>query len=217
MRTRVKVCCIADEAELELAVRAGADAVGLVGPMPSGPGPISLERIRILARRAPPAVATFLLSAETEAEGLASAARSTAVSTLQIVDHVGANEHRALRALLPGVKLVQVIHVEDARAIPLARELAGEVDGLLLDSGRPGAAVKELGGTGRTHDWAIARAIVEAVTVPVFLAGGLRPENVGDAIRTVRPYGVDLCSGVRSAGRLDAGRLAAFMEAVRAA
>lgn len=217
MRTRVKVCCIADEAELELAVRAGADAVGLVGPMPSGPGPIPLERIRILARRAPPAVATFLLSAETEAEGLASAARSTAVSTLQIVDHVGASEHRALRALLPAVKLVQVVHVEDAGAVGPARALAGEVDGLLLDSGRPGAAVKELGGTGRTHDWAVARAIVEAVTVPVFLAGGLRPDNVGAAIRAVRPYGVDLCSGVRTDGRLDRARLAAFMEAVRAA
>ncbi len=217
MRTRVKICCIADEAELRRAVAAGADAIGLVGPMPSGPGPIPEARIARLARAAPPAVASFLLSAARSAAALAEAATAAGVGTLQIVDHLAAEEHRALRRLLPALKLVQVIHVEDRSALELARALAPGVDGLLLDSGRPSAPVPELGGTGRTHDWGIARAIVEAVPVPVLLAGGLVAGNVAEAIRTVRPYAVDVCSGVRVEGRLDPARLGAFMAAVAAA
>lgn len=217
MRTRLKVCCIADEAELRRAVAAGADALGLVGPMPSGPGSIPAARIAALARLAPPAVATFLLSAAREAEALAVEAREAGVGVLQLVDHLPPATHRALRRLAPGLKLVQVIHVEDAGALERARELAAEVDGLLLDSGRPAAPVPELGGTGRTHDWRIARAIVEAVELPVFLAGGLVPGNVGAAIRAVRPFAVDVCSGLRTAGRLDPARLAAFAAAVAAA
>jgi phosphoribosylanthranilate isomerase len=95
--------------------------------------------------------------------------------------------------------------------------VAPEVDALLLDSGNQSLPVKELGGTGRTHDWSVSRRIVEAAPVPVYLAGGLTPDNVGEAVRRVRPFGVDVCSGVRSGGRLDEARLAAFAAAVRAA
>jgi phosphoribosylanthranilate isomerase len=77
--------------------------------------------------------------------------------------------------------------------------------------------VKLLGGTGRIHDWAVSRRVVEAVREPVFLAGGLNPGNVGDAIRSVRPFGVDVCSGLRTAGRLDDAKLTDFMAAVAAA
>jgi len=90
------------------------------------------------------------------------------------------------------------------------------IDALLLDSGRPGNTVKELGGTGRTHDWSTSRAIVEAVECPVYLAGGLCPENVAEAIRTVRPFGVDVCTGVRTDGKLDEAKLKDFIAAVRA-
>ncbi|HEY7412586.1 MAG TPA: phosphoribosylanthranilate isomerase, partial [Vicinamibacteria bacterium] len=91
---------------------------------------------------------------------------------------------------------------------------ATDVDALLLDSGRPGAAVKELGGTGRRHDWAVSRRIRERVPVPLFLAGGLTPANVREAVAEVGPYGLDVCSGVRTDGALDERKLGAFFAAL---
>ncbi|MCL6608704.1 MAG: phosphoribosylanthranilate isomerase [Geminicoccaceae bacterium] len=217
VRARLKICCIGDADELRRAVAAGADAVGLVGPMPSGPGPIPLELAAELARLCPPAVTSVLLSSARSAEGLAREVETVRPAALQIVDRVGEPVRRALRQAFPWLRLVQVVHVEGPGAVEEARAAAPTADALLLDSGRPGAAVPELGGTGRTHDWAVARAIVEAVARPVFLAGGLTPETIGRAIRTVRPFGVDVCSGVRRAGRLDPERLAAMAAAVAAA
>lgn len=211
MRTRLKVCCIADAGELRRAVAAGADAIGLVGPMPSGPGPIPLDRAAELARLCPPPVASVLLSSERELDGLAREVEAVRPSALQIVDRVPAAVRRGLRRAFPWLRLVQVVHVEDEAAVEEARAAAEAADALLLDSGRPTAALKELGGTGRTHDWRIARTIVETVTLPVFLAGGLRPSNVAAAIRAVRPFAVDVCSGVRREGRLDAGLLGEFV------
>ena len=208
---------MADEAELRAAVAAGADAVGLVGPMPSGPGPIPLDRAAALARRVPPGVTSELLSSGRSADELAREVEAVRPLALQIVDRVDAATRRALRRAFPWLRLVQVVHVEGPEAVEEAHAGARDADALLLDSGRPAAAVPELGGTGRTHDRGIARAIVEAVPVPVLLAGGLVAENVAAAIRAVRPYAVDVCSGVRSAGRLDAERLGAFMAAVAAA
>jgi phosphoribosylanthranilate isomerase len=89
------------------------------------------------------------------------------------------------------------------------------VDALLLDSGNPSLATKELGGTGRAHDWAVSRRIRDAVGVPVYLAGGLNPQNVRKAIAQVQPFGVDVCSGLRTDGRLDAVKLEEFMRAVQ--
>ena len=217
MRTRVKICCIAAIDELRCATEAGADAVGLVGPMPSGPGPIAPPLIKHLARQASPAVATFLLSSSTTAAELLAEIVDAGTTVLQIVDAVPVETYAMLRDALPALKLVQVIHVEDERAVAEARGLAPHVDGLLLDSGRPGAAVKELGGTGRRHDWRLSREIVRSVPCPVFLAGGLTADNVAEAIRTARPYGVDICSGVRRDGRLDPQKLQDFMGAVAAA
>ncbi len=215
---RVKICCIASVEEARLAVAHGAAAIGLVSRMPSGPGPIDDATIAAVARAAPPPVATFLLTCETAAEALIDQARRLAPTALQLVDAVaGPSVYAALRAALPHLKLVQVIHVRGAASVDEARAAAAHVDALLLDSGNPEAALKELGGTGRVHDWALSRRIVETAGVPVFLAGGLRAGNVGEAIRAVRPFGVDLCTGVRTAGALDDDKLASFMAAVRAA
>lgn len=214
MRTRVKICCITSEEALALAVRHGADAIGLVGPMPSGTGVIDLARAKALAAATPPGVASFLLSCATRPDDLVAEARHVAPAVLQIVDAVPAEAYAALRRELPALRIVQALHVCDEAALAEARRLGGLVDALLLDSGAPDAPVRELGGTGRVHDWSISRRIVEAVPVPVFLAGGLRPENVAEAIRTVRPYGVDLCTGLRTAGRLDPDKLGRFMAAV---
>lgn len=216
-RTRVKICCIASVEEARMAVAAGASAVGLVSAMPSGPGPIPEERIREIAARVPPGVTVFLLTSRTEPAEIAEQGRGCRPGAIQLCDRLGAEARHELRRLLPGVSLVQVVHVEGAAAVEEAREAAVGSDALLLDSGRPGAATKELGGTGRAHDWGVSRAIVGSVDVPVFLAGGLGPENVGEAVRRVQPYGVDVCSGLRPDGALDRRRLAAFMAAVRAA
>lgn len=212
--TRVKICCIASVGEARLAVRHGASAVGLVSAMPSGPGVIEDAAIREIAATVPPGVATFLLTSRTDPGEIAEQQRRAGVNTLQIVDRVETATLAALRESLPGVRLVQVIHVTGAESLEEAGGVAPHVDALLLDSGNPGLAIKELGGTGRTHDWAISRAIVEAAPVPVYLAGGLRPENVGEAIRAVRPFGVDVCSGLRPDGALDEEVLARFMDEV---
>lgn len=213
-RTRVKVCCISSLDEAAGAVAAGADAVGLVAHMPSGPGVIPEPLIAEIAAAVPPPVATFLLTSETDPEAIAAQQRRCGCTTLQLVDRLEPDDHRRLRRLVPGVKLVQVIHVTGSESVAEARAMAAEVDALLLDSGNPALAVKELGGTGRVHDWDLSREIVDAVAVPVFLAGGLGPDNAAEAVARVRPYGLDLCSGVRRDGRLDRGLLTAFMAAV---
>jgi len=212
---RVKVCCIASEAEAALAVRMGASAVGLVSKMPSGPGPIAESRIRDIARTVPPGVATFLLTSETTAEPIIAQQRYTGANTLQLVDSVAPAVYAALRDALPSVKIVQVVHVRDDGALAEAIQLSPLVDAILLDSGNPSLSIKELGGTGRAHDWVVSRKIRDAVQVPVYLAGGLNPGNVGKAIAQVQPFGVDVCSGLRTDGRLDASKLERFMRAVR--
>jgi phosphoribosylanthranilate isomerase len=215
VRTRVKVCCIASEEEATLAVRMGASALGLVSRMPSGPGPIPESRIRDIARTVPPGVATFLLTCETTADPIIAQQRYCAANTLQLVDTVAPEVYVTLRKALPGIRIVQVIHVRDDNALTEALQVSPLVDAILLDSGNPSLSIKELGGTGRAHDWAVSRRIRDAVGVPVYLAGGLNPKNVGKAIAQVRPFGVDVCSGLRSEGRLDPIKLEQFMLAVR--
>jgi phosphoribosylanthranilate isomerase len=216
-RTRLKVCCIASVDEARLAVRLGADALGLVSAMPSGPGVIPEDRIAEVAASVPPPVATFLLTSLRDADAIVEQQRRCRTDALQLCDALPDGAHAHLRAALPGVALVQVVHVEGEASVERALAAASHVDVLLLDSGRPDAATKVLGGTGRTHDWALSRAIRDRANVPVFLAGGLRAENVGAAVRRVEPFGVDVCSGVRTDGRLDAAKLEAFVAALRAA
>lgn len=210
---RVKVCCIAGVAEAWTAIRHGASALGLVSRMPSGPGVIDDETIAAVAAVVPPGVSAFLLTCEQEVEALAAQQRRLRVGTLQLCDWVGPERLVRLREALPGTKLVQVVHVRGEVALREAAAAAPYVDALLLDSGNPDLAVKELGGTGRRHDWALSRRIREEAPVPVFLAGGLTAENVREAIEQVAPYGLDVCNGVRTAGALDERRLYAFMAA----
>ena len=214
MRPRVKVCCIASVEEARAAVECGAEAVGLVSEMPSGPGVIDEALIAEIAARVPPPVATFLLTCRQDAASIVEQQRRCRVNTLQLCDRVPAEVYSALRAALPGVSLVQVVHVRGEESLEEALNVARHVDALLLDSGNQSLAVKELGGTGRTHDWRVSRRVVEASPVPVFLAGGLRAENVAEAVAAVRPFGLDVCSGVRTGGRLDAEKLKRFFAQV---
>jgi phosphoribosylanthranilate isomerase len=210
VKPRIKICCIANEEEAADAVAFGASAIGLVGEMPSGPGPISDEEIYAIARTLPPPIATFLLTSQQTATGIIAHHHRTKTNTIQIVDELIGGEYGIIREALPSVKLVQVIHVIDERSVDKAAELADQVDAILLDSGNPNLAVKELGGTGRRHDWRLSRRIVETCGMPVFLAGGLNAENVRDAIDEVQPFGLDLCSGVRTNGKLDLQKLEKF-------
>jgi phosphoribosylanthranilate isomerase len=213
MLPRIKICCISSIYEACLAVRYGASALGLVGPMPSGPGIISDRLIAEIVPTVPPPVATFLLTSETTAAAIVSHQQRTHTNTLQLVDAVETDAYAAIREALPTVKIVQVVHVIDEKTVEEALELAAHTDALLLDSGNPTLAIKELGGTGRVHNWKISRQIVEQSPVPVFLAGGLKSDNVRQALDTVQPYGLDLCSGVRSNGHLNEAKLEAFFRA----
>jgi phosphoribosylanthranilate isomerase len=211
--TRVKVCCIENMYEAQMAIEAGAAALGLVGHMPSGPGVIPDAQILTIARHISPPIASFLLTSETRASDIIAHYRKAYTSTIQLVDALTED----LRAALPAVKLVQVIHMVGDTTLQQAAYVAPYVDAILLDSGNPHLATKQLGGTGRTHNWQVSCDIVQNVPVPVFLAGGLTPDNVQLAIETVRPFGIDVCTGLRSQERLDPVKLRAFMQAVQAA
>lgn len=213
-RVRVKVCCIASVDEARDAVAHGASALGLVSRMPSGPGVVDESVIAEVADWSPPGVATFLLTSLTDVGAIVEQHRRCRTSTIQLVDAVGAAGLGRLRRELPGISIVQVIHVMDESAIGEAREAAAHAHAILLDSGNPRLATKELGGTGRTHNWEISARLRDAIDRPVYLAGGLNASNVREAIRIVRPFGVDLCSSLRTGGSLDAAKVASFCEAV---
>lgn len=214
---RVKICCISSVEEARLAVQMGASALGLVSHMPSGPGVIPDELIAEIAHSVPPPVATFLLTSLREADAIVQQHTVCQTSTLQLVDSVAISEIQKLRRRLPSVKLVQVIHVMGDESFEEAKAVAEFVDALLLDSGNPTLAVKELGGTGRVHDWEVSRKIRQQIDCPVFLAGGIGASNVREAIQAVQPFGLDLCSSVRSDGKLSEEQLGEFMRAVRSA
>jgi phosphoribosylanthranilate isomerase len=206
-RPRVKICCIASVAEAWTAIRHGASALGLVSAMPSGPGVIPDETIAEVARAVPPAVATFLLTSRQDVPAIVEQQRPLRPTTLQLCDRLRSGTHRDLREGLPGVGIVQVVHVTGPAAADEAAALGREVDAILLDSGDQSLAVKELGGKGRRHDWRISRRIREEAPVPTFLAGGLEAENVREAIDEVGPFALDVCSGVRTDGKLDERKL----------
>jgi phosphoribosylanthranilate isomerase len=209
-KPRVKICCISSVEEARLAIRYGAAAIGLVSEMPSGPGVIPESLIAEIAASVPPTVATFLLTCRQDAASIVEQQRRCRTNTIQICDRLERGSYGEMREALPGVALVQVIHVRGAEALAEALAIAPQVDAILLDSGNQSLAVKELGGTGRAHDWAISARIREEVSRPLFLAGGLRAGNVREAIERVRPFGIDVCSGVRTDGKLDERKLDAL-------
>ncbi|MBU0742354.1 phosphoribosylanthranilate isomerase [bacterium] len=212
--TRIKICCIGSVEEARLAVRLGASALGFVSEMPSGPGVIPEALIAEIVATVPPPIATFLLTSRTDTAEIVAQQKRCRVSTVQLCDRLPPEVHAELREAMPGISLVQVVHVAGDEAVSEAMRVARAVDALLLDSGNRSLPVKELGGTGRTHDWSLSARIVRDSPVPVFLAGGLGAENVGGAIRAVHPFGVDICTGVRTSGALDERKLLRFIEAV---
>ena len=210
---RIKICCIGSVQEAWTAIAYGASAIGLVSEMPSGPGVVPEELIAHIATIAPPTVSTFLLTSKQDVSLIIAQQRRCGVNTIQLCDRLQIGSQRDLREAMPGIALVQVIHVRGEESVEEAVSIAPQVNALLLDSGNQSLPVKELGGTGRTHDWKISKKIREFVDVPVFLAGGLNPENIAEAIRFVEPFGIDVCSGVRTHGTLDESKLLKFFNA----
>ena len=211
---RVKICCISSIEEAELAIACGASALGLVSVMPSGPGVIGEDRIAGIAARVPPPIGTFLLTSKQEVDAIITQQRRCRTNCIQLCDRLTSGSLEDLKAALPGISIVQVVHVTGPDSVEEAVAAAPSVDAILLDSGNPALAVKELGGTGRSHDWSLSLRIREQVNVPIFLAGGLNAGNVDQAMKAVAPFGLDLCSGVRTGGRLDPEKLTHFFEAV---
>lgn len=214
MLPKVKICCISSINEAKMAIEHGAAALGLVGPMPSGPGIITNETIAAITATLPPAISSFLLTSETVASNIIQHHQLVHTNTIQIVDALSEGTYQEIKKALPGIKIVQVIHVMNEHSVTEALQIAEQVDALLLDSGNPNLDVKVLGGTGKTHNWNLSKMIVDQSRVPVFLAGGINAENVRAAIDMVQPFGVDLCSSVRTNKQLDPQKLSAFFKAV---
>jgi phosphoribosylanthranilate isomerase len=214
MIPKIKICCISSIQEAKMAIDFGASALGLVARMPSGPGTIDDALILEIARSIPPPIASFMLTCETSATEIIEHHHRTRTNTIQMVDELLEGSYSEIKLAIPSIKLVQVIHVIDESSVDEAIEIAEHVDALLLDSGNPKAMIKELGGTGRTHNWGLSRKIVEQSKVPVFLAGGINTNNVKVAIEEVNPFGIDLCSSVRYNGKLDPFKLEAFFKAI---
>lgn len=220
LRPRVKVCCVQDAAEAALATAHGADLIGLVGPGLSGPEVIDDIQVARVARTVPPPVMAVLLTRQQDPDALAAQVRFARTPAVQICDAVPVRAYAEVRSAVPSIHILQVVHVTGPEAVAEAHRVARFADALVLDSGSPAPSGPDdepvYGGTGTTHDWSISARIVAEVDRPVFLAGGLNADNVAEAWQTVRPYGFDLCSGVRTDGRMDPDKVAAFLAAVRA-
>ena len=211
---KVKICCISSIEEATLAVAYGAAAIGLVGRMPSGPGIITDELIHAIAKTVPPPTHTFLLTSETTTDNIIEHHKKVNTTTIQIVDALSGREYHKIREAIPNVQLVQVIHVLDENAVQEAIEISEFVDAILLDSGNPNLSTKVLGGTGKTHNWDLSKKIRENISIPTYLAGGINKDNIKQAIEYVQPYGIDLCSSVRTNGQLDVSKLEALFNAL---
>jgi phosphoribosylanthranilate isomerase len=185
--------------------------------MPSGPGVIPLDDIASIIKQLPPKTKSVLLTSAQTAQSIYSQHSQVNSWGIQIVDYVNISELVNLRAILPDVQLLQVIHVQDASSIQLALKYSQYVDFLLLDSGNPNSTLKTLGGTGEVHDWEISREICDKSSIPVFLAGGLNTGNILAALAATRPDGVDLCSGLRTDDGLQKDKIIDFFKVLEVA
>ncbi|HET9957921.1 MAG TPA: phosphoribosylanthranilate isomerase [Polyangiaceae bacterium] len=214
LRTRIKACCIASITEARIAIQAGASAIGLMPRMPDGPGVLSEAEVREIAEATPPGVTSVLLTTQLDVDQIVTQQRGSMTHTLQLCAPLTPDARLRLRRELPGVRLLQVVHIEGEESVAQALDVQRTADALLLDTQIKRDRFVQLGGTGLTHDWAISERIVKQANIPVFLAGGLRATNVAEAIRRVRPFGVDVCTGIRAPHGLDPEKLEAFVTAV---
>ncbi len=194
--TYVKICGIRRLEDALAAVSYGADAVGvLVGQQHHSPDFLAPSAAAAIVAALPPPITSVMVTHLAEPDEIVALARSVGVTAIQLHGETSPAQAAEVKSRLPSIKTFKAIHVVDHQSIDAARQYAGTVDAIVLDT--VNVATDQVGGTGRTHDWSISRQIVERLAVPVVLAGGLHPDNVGEAIRQVRPYGVDVNSGTK--------------------
>ena len=205
--TRVKVCGLTRETDVDAAVEAGADALGFVVDVPvDTPREVSTERAAELVARAPPFVTTVLVTMPEAPARAADLVERVEPDAVQVHSDLPPGDVAYLRSRVDA----RVIKHVDAATPETAARYVDVVDALLVDSiGEDGG-----GGTGETHDWERTRAATADLDVPIILAGGLTPANVAEAVATLDPFAVDVASGVEaSSGVKDHDAVAAFVAA----
>ena len=217
MGRAIKICGMQSTAEVEIAMAAGATCVGFVGEGLTPPGCLSDEAVLEIVGAIEDRKSIVLLTPHSTVAAVVAQQRRVGAGALQLCRPFGREALLALRQSLPGVQLIQVVHMGDLGGLERARAVAGIAEVGLLDAGSTDGDSQVFGGTGRVHDWHESAAIVAELDTPVWLAGGLSPSNVGEAIELVSPAGVDVCSGLRREGRLVESLAREFVMAVRAA
>ena len=213
MRSRIQIAGVRSADDARYLSELGVDAIGLTVGLPRGaPDDLPPEAAAAIAAALPPFVTPVLITYRSEASDVVPLLRLIGAHVVQLHGDAPGAEVEKMRAAVPGLRVIRRVTVAGPEALQAAQAVE-DADALILDSYDPGTG--RLGATGRTHDWSVSAAIVRAVSVPVILAGGLRPENVAAAIRTVRPWAVDVHTGVEdSEGRLDRTKARKFVEAV---
>lgn len=212
--TRVKFCGLRSQEEVELAAELGIDHVGFVGLAPRSHRDLPLETIAALVAAAPPEVETVLVTPETEAKVVEDAIARVRPDIVQLT---GTREEDLLAhvARRTGIQVWQAFapSLDPDTDLDVLLGYTAHADAIVLD-----AMVDGYGGTGDPLEWAETRRLVEALDgFPVVLAGGLTDENVADAIRMVRPWAVDVSTGIEVDQRKDPERMTAFARAVEEA
>lgn len=209
---RCKICGTNTFADLKCAVDAKADAVGfIVGTKYLSDDSVTMEKAAAMIKKVPPFMEVVAVTHLTDVSDLIKIVSKTNCTTLQIQDDIFPEKISEIYEAAPYLKIIKAVHVMDESAIDTAKVFEDVCDGIILDTKAGG----RIGGTGKTHDWSVSRKIVEEVSLPVILAGGLTPENVGEAISVVQPYAVDVHSGVKLDGVRDCVRTKKFVEAAR--
>lgn len=214
---RVQIAGVSSLEEALALEKAGADALGFTVRLPEGiHDGLTEAKARSIVAALPPFITAVAITYAGSAREAVDLCRYLGVGAVQLHGEFPAGELEMLRAAMPHLKIILPVLVTGAEAVQEARVLERRVDALILDTYDP--ATGRRGATGKTHNWRISRQIVEAVRAPVILAGGLTPENVAEAIAVVRPWAVDVHTGVEdSDGRRNLRKMRAFIAAAKAA
>ncbi len=213
-KTRVKICGIKTLEDALAAAEAGADELGFHVGLTGARAPLEADNVAKIIAELPENVESVMVTSVTEAEQLIQLARKTGAQVIQLYGDATPETIGDVRKALPGIKVWKVLNVSDESSIEKAKEYQDSADAIALDTLNKETGVR--GGTGKTHDWNISKKIVESISIPVILAGGLNPENVADAVKTVHPYGLDVNSGVSNPdGSKNIEKVKAFVQAAK--
>lgn len=216
---RVKICGMKTAGDIELAVSCGADAVGFITEVPvNTPRKLDSKTAAELVKQVPLFVDSVLVIMPADAREALELIEKTKPDVVQLHNALSAEETEIIRNNTSR-KIIRTFTIPvESRKMPsdMMSQIntmfeSDLIDGILLDSGKAGVS----GGTGLVHDWSISKEVVENTEAPVILAGGLKPENVKNAVTQVRPFAVDTASGVETNGKKDPAKVCRFIEEAR--